>query len=77
MDVGTPGVEGGGVTSVPTIAIPCPDCGSVLVIRAVKQTGVRFLACPRYPECTHTQDLPAWFHMVEAGADLLPGMEGV
>ncbi len=35
----------------------CPQCGSLLVKRKNRRTGETFLACPRYPQCRHTQPL--------------------
>lgn len=45
-------------------AVPrCPRCGAILVQRTATKgpnAGQTFLACPRYPQCRHTQplDLP-------------------
>lgn len=36
----------------------CPDCGSELVKRVASKgakIGQKFLACPRYPMCSHTE----------------------
>lgn len=60
-----------------TLTRVCPKCGQVLLIRTVKQTGERFLGCPSYPKCPHVEPLPAYFHMVESGNPMLPGMEDV
>jgi ssDNA-binding Zn-finger/Zn-ribbon topoisomerase 1 len=59
----------------PTLTIPCPECKAILVIRTVKQTGVRFLACPTWPSCNFTMELPAYWHMMAAGNEMLPGFE--
>ncbi len=32
----------------------CPDCGGNLVLKKAR-TGSRFIACDRYPECTHAE----------------------
>lgn len=61
----------------PKSPILCPECSEKLVFRVVRKTKVRFLACPRYPECSFTMDVPAYVHMLEAGAKPLPGMEGL
>ncbi len=34
----------------------CPEHGFVLEERTNRQTGGRFLGCPRYPLCRHTED---------------------
>ncbi len=36
----------------------CPEHGLVLEGQTNRQTGRRFLGCPRYPLCRHTEDLP-------------------
>jgi ssDNA-binding Zn-finger/Zn-ribbon topoisomerase 1 len=53
----------------------CPACGADMVIRVNRTTKERFLACPRYPNCTETAPLPEDVKMREAGAKPLPGME--
>lgn len=37
----------------------CPKCGTTLVERRNRHTGETFLACPRYPDCRHTQPIRA------------------
>jgi hypothetical protein len=44
-----------------TAARSCPKCGAELVERTAKQgphKGNSFLACPKYPDCRHTEPLP-------------------
>lgn len=66
------GRDAGGVAVRPTAAIPvaaatekkpvCPKCGSELVRRTARKgsnAGNTFLACPRYPECRHTEPIRA------------------
>ena len=44
----------------PEKAVPtCPKCGSTLVKRRNRSTGESFLACPGYPACRYTQQIPA------------------
>lgn len=50
----------GTATTVASEAPKCPKCGTVLIVRTAKSgqhKGNTFLACPRYPECRHTQSL--------------------
>lgn len=35
----------------------CPKCGAPLVERQSRRTGDKFLGCPNYPNCRHTQPL--------------------
>lgn len=55
------------------ITIACPDCGHNLVVRTNSAEGSRFLGCADFPRCRHTQPLPAYVSMLEAGAEMLPG----
>jgi ssDNA-binding Zn-finger/Zn-ribbon topoisomerase 1 len=55
--------------------IACSDCGAPMVERENGQNGSHFLGCARYPECTHTEKLPAFVEMKRAGALELPGLE--
>ena len=50
----------------------CPEDGSRLVVRTNRDTGQRFLACPKYPECKYTEPLPEDINMRELGAQELP-----
>lgn len=38
----------------------CPNCGpsTQLVIRTNKVNGLNFLACPNFPTCKHTENVP-------------------
>jgi ssDNA-binding Zn-finger/Zn-ribbon topoisomerase 1 len=64
-----------------SITIACPDCGRPLVVRTNRDSGSEFLGCTGYavrdredrPACSHTEPLPAYVHMLRAGAELLPG----
>lgn len=49
--------------------ISCLNCGPVvvLVVRTNKQNQSQFLACPNWPECRHTQEIPESWHMRAAG----------
>lgn len=67
--------ESGPESTDPKITVPCPKCGELLVIRRVKQTGERFLGCAKWPKCTYTEPLPAYYAMLESGASMLPGFE--
>ena len=58
------------------ITTPCPKCGGELVVRKVKQTGTEFLGCERWPKCSFTEPMPAYFEMLRAGAVPLPGFGG-
>ncbi|RYG30465.1 MAG: nuclease, partial [Burkholderiales bacterium] len=35
----------------------CPRCGATLVERTNRQSGARFLACPKFPSCQGTRSL--------------------
>lgn len=54
---------------------PCPQCGSALVERPNKHTGVHFIGCSQWPDCDYTLPIPAHEHMRRAGASTLPGFE--
>ena len=57
---------------------PCPRCGAKkLAVRKRGSDGKEFLACPRWPHCLHTEDLPPDIAMRRAGATPLPMMEGL
>lgn len=61
------------------IDVNCPACLDAgfgprpMVIRTNRANGGEFLACSRFPECTHTEKIPAWVEMERAGAERLPG----
>ena len=42
------------------VAKSCPNCGPAtnLVIRTNRKNNSRFLGCPNWPECTHTESIP-------------------
>ena len=51
----------------------CPDCAQPLVVRTNKAVGIDFLGCSQYPECRHTEPLPADIEARRQGALGLPG----
>lgn len=57
------------------ISVTCPECGPTyrLVERFNHKTGGRFLGCPNWPACSHTQEVPLSIKMLEQGAMQLPG----
>lgn len=57
------------------VTIPCPECGHDLIVRLNGADGSRFLGCSEFPKCRHSQALPEYMRMMEAGADQLPGFE--
>lgn len=42
---------------------------------ANKTSGHHFLGCSRFPECSHTEEIPETIRMRRAGAPVLPGFE--
>lgn len=60
-----------------TIERSCPECGpgTLLVVRVNRATGKPFLACPRWPACDYTEEVPLSVKMRLAGAPTLPGLE--
>lgn len=56
----------------------CPNYGPAtpLIKRTNRNTGSEFLGCARYPECSHTEEIPEWYRMADAGHKMLPGFEG-
>lgn len=59
----------------PRLTVACSECGRPMVERTNRQNGSTFLGCSSYPDCTSTQDVPAYLHQLRAGAAPLPGME--
>jgi ssDNA-binding Zn-finger/Zn-ribbon topoisomerase 1 len=54
----------------------CPDCLSGKLVRKLNgKTGHPFLACDRWPDCDHTEEITAYDAMLGAGAPTLPGLE--
>ena len=55
------------------VSIACPNCGpsTQLVIRENNYTGAMFLACPNYPACQHTQEIPESLNMQASGQKTL------
>lgn len=53
----------------------CPQCGPAtpLIKRTNRHNGSEFLGCTRYPECNHTEEIPEWYRLVDAGHQMLPG----
>lgn len=35
----------------------CPDCGAIMVLRRNRNTGQKFWACNRFPDCRGTRDI--------------------
>lgn len=60
----------------PALNVTCKDCGQPMVERQNHQNGSRFLGCSDWPKCTHTEPVPAYVHMIRAGATQLPGFDG-
>ena len=59
------------------IAKLCPECERPerLVLRVNRHTQQKFLGCPKYPECTYTEELPLDQELRLSGAATLPGFE--
>lgn len=57
------------------ISIACQECGAPMVERENSKNGSRFLGCSRYPECVHTDKVPAYLEVKRAGGTPLPGLE--
>jgi len=55
----------------------CPKCGAGLTLRRRKKDGKEFFGCERYPECKHTEPLPAYAEMKKRNAPVLPGWEDI
>ena len=54
----------------------CPGCQQgQLLERENSHNGSHFLGCSRYPDCTHSEPLPAYLELLRQGAVQLPGME--
>ena len=54
----------------------CPECNQALLVRRTNRTtGHDFWGCERWPECGHTEPLPEYVRLREAGAAPLPGFE--
>ncbi len=55
------------------VSIACPKCGPAtqLVIRENNYTHSQFLACPNYPTCQHTQEIPESLNMQVSGQKTL------
>lgn len=58
-----------------TVEILCPKCDAPpkLIIRTNRANDSKFLGCPNFPECRHTQPIPQDMLMEAAGAQRLPG----
>ena len=54
-------------------ALNCPRCGQRMVQRTNRDTDEPFLGCSAWPDCAHSQDLPADMELGRQGADRLPG----
>lgn len=67
------------------IRMPCPECGSDMVVRVNKENGSRFMGCTNWPKrrneagkivgCDHTAPIPNYYLMRAQGAQSLPGFE--
>ena len=55
------------------VSIACPNCGPAtqLVVRENNYTGAMFLACPNYPACQHTQEIPESINLIASGQKTL------
>ncbi len=54
----------------------CPECADGHLVEQVnRKTGGHFMGCSNYPECEHTQAVPAYIFQLRAGAAPLPGFE--
>ena len=53
----------------------CPECSQPLVVQKNGETGVEFLGCSLYPQCTHSEALPEDVKMRMQGAATLPGFD--
>ncbi len=53
--------------------ISCSNCGPtvVLIVRTNKQNRSQFLACPNWPDCKHTQEIPESWRMRASGQQQL------
>ena len=58
-----------------TVTITCPACGAPMIERVNRQNLSTFLGCSRYPDCDHTEKVPAFLEMKRAGGLELPGLE--
>lgn len=47
----------------------CPECGPAtkLVMRTNRKTGKRFLSCPNWPRCGHSENVPEAIKMEMSG----------
>jgi ssDNA-binding Zn-finger/Zn-ribbon topoisomerase 1 len=60
----------------PKVTLRCAECHvGTLVERVNKQNGGHFMGCSAWPECQHTEPVPAYLLLKRAGAAQLPGME--
>jgi ssDNA-binding Zn-finger/Zn-ribbon topoisomerase 1 len=62
----------------PKVTLRCPDCpDGTLIERVNKQNGGHFIGCSAWPECQHTEPVPAYLALIRQGAPQLPGMDGL
>lgn len=57
------------------VTISCSACGAPMTERVNSRNLSTFLGCTRYPECDHTEKIPASLEMKRAGGLELPGLE--
>jgi len=53
----------------------CPRCKSPLLIRTNRASGNQFFGCSAWPECAHTEPIPEYVRLRQAGARPLPGFD--
>ena len=60
-------------------AISCPKCGvgTTLIVRMNPANGSKFLGCPNWPACDHTQPVPEAWVMAEKSQPTLFDVGGV
>jgi ssDNA-binding Zn-finger/Zn-ribbon topoisomerase 1 len=64
------------MTETSELRMPCPECGRAMVVRTNRENGSAFMGCTGYPDdCRHTQAIPEWLRLKQAGAAMLPGLE--
>ncbi|MBS7263192.1 MAG: type I DNA topoisomerase [Eubacteriales bacterium] len=57
---------------VDTVEVPCPLCGSPLVMRTAKKTGRKFYGCSAYPKCNFiSREKPAPIRCPDCGGVLV------
>lgn len=60
----------------PKVTLRCSECKTgTLVERVNKQNGGHFMGCSDWPECQHTEPVPAYLTLMRQGAATLPGFD--